>query len=866
MRYLASIRVHKGQDGRDLRAVGLILIAAFVAGWWPGAGLGARAEEVAGSTDVVADAPAAATPNCPGGLASGEGRDAPCTALKVHGNTYLDNNRNGRYDPNTGDARLPGVQVKLIDVAGGGVIGQAVTNNDGYYAFPLLPVGPVYGVQAEAPDACQPTTVVYREFELRDFSTYWCCSARGDFGFYRSGHGPGPGPGAPPPPGPPPDVPPGKPPCCQQPGGQQTHLPILNYEANDNVCTTIIEAQNVGGWDSKALLLLWGAPGACPPQCTGPLKAECSGLLRPGSTWNFVGAQLPQRAKSAMVFSAPAIASHGSGDVFADLLCERLFSEVVGDCNAFRRFKKAYNEHGVWQSSNYAFDFRAYPGATMAVEVVRKCPGDNNPMVNVSAGYTGFADAMLGAYDPVYGGYAYFAPLVYADKDGWDSWLYIQNGGLECSSIEIWFRAQSECLRPKICDIVTLAPGETFQFDASTCVGPGWVGGAMLRGSEPLSVVVDLVGHDVLMSYEGTPGDLEYTFEGPPLFSAGSQVAYGPLLYSEYQGWDSLVQVQNLSTVVNARVKVYFLDRSGNVITTLTDWICPGGSQGFYLPVIHNLPGNWMGSLRVESQEWFTPGQPGVKAPNIAAVAQLIKYADVARTQRLEAVAYALFPEQRAYDWQVGSGWGGLYSGVGRVAIPSLMKDVGGIGLTTEIAIANLVAKPGFTDFVIYLYDQNGLVDGVCQKLHQQQVEYLDFGNNMAFLPTGFKGSAVISAVFWEHDVFDERGAFLRNLVGLAAVKLERTGALFGADTPGDESAASQGIPIIGPFTFSGPIPNCPGVPRRVPCCQPPGAPGQPWPTNAPAPPLPTPTPWSPFPTPTGGPPPPPPPPPPLWR
>jgi hypothetical protein len=62
--------------------------------------------------------------------------------------------------------------------------------------------------------------------------------------------------------------------------------------------------------------------------------------------------------------------------------------------------------------------------------------------------------------------------------------------------------------------------------------------------------------------------------------------------------------------VTAAKVKVYFLDRSGDVITTLVDWICPRGSQTFFLPVVHDLPGNWVGSVRVESQEWITPGGP----------------------------------------------------------------------------------------------------------------------------------------------------------------------------------------------------------------------------------------------------------------
>jgi hypothetical protein len=807
------------------RVLVLAIVVAVVA---VGALLLARGAP-AGAAAPPAERPLEATPNCPGQTyTSDPDAGSPCRSLMVHGNAFHDVNENGRYDPYHGpESNIAGIEVRLYDATTGALIAQAITNADGYYRFPLLPVGPTYRVEAVLPAGYRATTAPIVELALRDFSTYWCCSARVDFGLV-----PGQRTAVPPTLLPPPGGiygTPVPPPCCEHPYGRQIHLPILNYEANENVCSSIIEVQNVGAWPSKAILMVWGAPGACPPQCTGPLKVECSGLLKPGSAWHFVGAQLPRAAKSGMVFSAPALQvggiAGGNNDVFADVLCEALFEHVVGDCNEWRRFKKAFNENGLWVVGNTTFDFGRYPGASLAVEVVRKCPGDTDPMVSVAGGYSGLADEMLGAYDPVYGGYAFFAPLLYADKDGFDSWMYIQNGGLECSSIEIWFRAEDDCMRPRVCDVLMLAPGETYQFNASACVGPGWIGSAWVRGSEPLSVVVDNIGRDLLMTYHGHPSELKYTFEGAPTFTTGSPVAYGPLLYSEYQGWDSLVQVQNLSQVTSAKVKVYFLDRGGNVITTLVDWICAGGSQGFYLPVIAQLPGNWVGSVRVESQDWFTPGQPDVQAPDVVAVAQLIKYADLARTQPLEAVAYDLFPEQRAYDWQIGSGWGGLWSGVGRIGIPSFMKDVGGSGLTTELAIANLVPKPGFTDFVIYIYDQNGLVSSVCEKLNERQVEYLDAGTNLAFLPDGFKGSAVISAVFWEHDVFDNLGYYLRNLVGLAAVKIERSGTTLGADVPGDESAASEGFPILGSFAFGGPPANCPGVPAGPPPGSGPGSP-----------------------------------------
>ena len=130
--------------------------------------------------------------------------------------------------------------------------------------------------------------------------------------------------------------------------------------------------------------------------------------------------------------------------------------------------------------------------------------------------------------------------------------------------------------------------------------------------------------------------------------------------------------------------------------------------------------------------------------------------------------------------------------------------------------------KPGFTDLVIYVYDQNGLIDYVCQKLNEKQVEYIDV-QTWGWLHQGFRGSAVISAWFWEHDVADGGGFFLRNLVGLAAVSLERRGGRLGEDVPGDEAAGERGIPFentydaegqaIFRYCFLGPAPQCPGVP-----------------------------------------------------
>jgi hypothetical protein len=105
-------------------------------------------------------------------------------------------------------------------------------------------------------------------------------------------------------------------------------------------------------------------------------------------------------------------------------------------------------------------------------------------------------------------------------------------------------------------------------------------------------------------------------------------------------------------------------------------------------------------------------------------------------------------------------------------------------------------------------------LDYICEKLSEKEVEYIDL-STYGWVPPNFLGSAVISAVFWEHDVFDASGGFLRNVVGLAAVNVERVGGtLTGPDVPGDESKASEGIPFFDYFMPMGGPPNCPGVPK----------------------------------------------------
>ncbi len=599
----------------------------------------------------------------------------------------------------------------------------------------------------------------------------------------------------------------------------QAFIPIMNYLGNDEICDTWIEAQNVGANFTAMSLFVFGAPGFCAPQAAGPLKVECSGILKPGSTWNFLGSQIPNGAKSGQIFSfsTQMLSSLGLADiigfddVISDYLCESAFFGLVGDADDYRRFKLAYDTGGVF--AGIPLDLAV--GEPIAVEVLRQCASPDTPGV-ITSKYNATSGRRLGVYDPVYGGFASYVPLIYGTASGFETYLYVQNNGIDCTTVEMWFQQQDACIRAQICEVFTLAAGETYQYAASDCVGPGWIGSAYLRTSQPVAIAVDQIGTGLLMTYTGGPGFLRYTFDGEFTYNAGSLVAYGPLVFSEYQGWDSGVVVQNLSSVFNAKVKVYFNDRSGDIITTLVDWVCPRGSQSFYLPAIADLPGNWVGSVRVESQQWSLPGQPVVQAQPISGMVQLINYPDIMRLSTNEAIAYNLVQEYDAYDWVVGSDGGGSASGTTVLAVPSFLKDLIGTGVTSEFAIFNIVPIPGFTQFAIMIFDQNGALDFVCQKLNEKNVEYIDL-DTWGYVNNGFKGSAIISAVYWHHPVFNAEGEFLRHVVGLSGVSVERTGApLLSEDIPGDEASGTEMLPIHNAFMFMGlESPECPGLETR---------------------------------------------------
>jgi hypothetical protein len=544
--------------------------------------------------------------------------------------------------------------------------------------------------------------------------------------------------------------------------GRIVQLPVI--QVGDG-WETWVQVQNVGFGPGKFALLLFDYSGPyCGSQCWGPLKIEMSGLVYPGAAWTF------------------KLAEENTVDCDGNPFSPRsglLISLSLDQATDIERLECWDATGAVWELwlNWWSSRFREGPeGQPVAVSVNRIQTGSGG--TPRAAAYTGISMLMELSVDPRTRAFMYYAPLLFDtfSPSGWSSRIWIQNSGAECTSVEIWFHKQQDCLKANVQEVLSLCPGETISVLPAV---PGFLGSAWIRASQPLGVIVDEYNGNgsILMSYRGMPAGL---FEG---FPYGSLFNFAPLIYREYNGWNAGIVVQNLSSVYNALVKVYFLDNSGDIIDTIVDWICPRGSQTFYLTAINNLPGQYVGQARVESQNWWGPGDPPVDAPNVLSVVNLVNY------NTGQGAAYNTFPKWEAL-WPFKIHW---------VALPFLAKDKhdpyepSGTKWTSEIAMTNLDMIPGISVWRIDFFDQNGLLYSICQTLNEKQVDYIKLGN-IGIIPPGWLGSAIISKMC---SAPEDVGA-------LGVVVVEKASGY----ASGDLTKAYEGFPLFLP----------PGIPRAVDC------------------------------------------------
>lgn len=557
-------------------------------------------------------------------------------------------------------------------------------------------------------------------------------------------------------------------------------LPALADSGGDGTCDAWIHVQSVGDEPSLAVLLAWDAAeaGSDCAGCPGPVAVGCSGLLGPGATWSFRADQPDARHTSGILFSFNARAMSdigvpaGEETPVAAWLCEALVDALPLSCDGYRRFRRAYDQGEVWAG----VPMRLAYGAPMAATVGRNCRSGAEKLVRHSSTYGGLSGT--DGPEELLPFQSYRASPIYLGADGLRTVVHIQNRSFDCASVEVLFSPADRCNVVRPCGRpFTLAAGASVELGLDGCGLAGSTGGVQVNATELLAITVDLVGEDRRLNYPAVPGEVRASLGGPPLFTPGSPTVFGPLLDAESGGQASL-HVQNLDSRTAARVRLTLLDPWGSPsgLPLETD-VCAGG--GVTLPLPPPTSGVRLGSARVES---LGPTTPESTLPNVSAVVTLwggIREVPLGRA----AATYPLLPESQTFRWPDGEGRCGAASGAALLALPALNAA------TDQLVVANAVPHAGVTQVAILLFDQNGLVDGLCPALAAQQTREIPLA---AHGPSGssWHGGALVSAAWWSHAVIDARR--VRNVVGLTAVVLHRTGG----PAVADGLAATVGLPL----------------------------------------------------------------------
>jgi hypothetical protein len=579
--------------------------------------------------------------------------------------------------------------------------------------------------------------------------------------------------------------------------GRIAWLPALSAGTLTGDCGATVSILSTSAEPAKAVILWFGAAGACSPKCAGPMAVTCTGLIRPGGTWHVAAESGVGTVGSAAVvlFVDRRMSELDPGLGFpdmsvADYICGYLRSVVIGKCDPFRRFVKAVTEGLDYTDAGLSMNSAASRGRPV-VTVTRDCsqPGGSSGL----ASYIAPEWEDLGAYDPVAQGYGYRVGLP-ATAAGQRLSIHVQNASINCSPIDMWFLGEDGCMPARWCASLVLAPGDSQVVDVTDCAGARGLGQMRLLSGSQLAVVAEASGpgsSDTLLA--SAESDWAYVHAQPSdaeLAWLGDQTLFGPIAARGWQGWETVVHVGNLSSAASAKVRLSLRSDSGSVLRTLVDWLCPGGGRTYDLSAISGVPTGWLGSVRVDSLTLPVPGAFG--APGIAGWVTLSRPGTGVATVELT-------PIRRVFPWVEGvptfpTSSNVAWNGTGALAMPILP------GEQQLVAVQNVTPGMGYADLGAYVFDQNGLTAVYCHRL--------DAGHTLRLSPAilapagaSFHGSLLISANAWHHVLPGATTA-----PGLAFIGLTASTLAWSASDGRDHAMAATGVArdhVAGPWSFT---------------------------------------------------------------
>lgn len=184
-----------------------------------------------------------------------------------------------------------------------------------------------------------------------------------------------------------------------------------------------------------------------------------------------------------------------------------------------------------------------------------------------------------------------YLPLVLSDASGWTTSWTVQNPspGAVNGTVALFDRGGAQAAQIGF----SLAPFGSTTLSSRDVPGilAGFVGGAVVAASGPIAVVANV----------DRPGSDRLAYEG---IAEGATSAAVPLVFKEYNGWSTGIQVQNTGSGPTI-VQVAYVGASGRSWSEAAT-VAPMASHTFYQPANRALPGGFVGSAAVQSMS----GQP----------------------------------------------------------------------------------------------------------------------------------------------------------------------------------------------------------------------------------------------------------------
>jgi hypothetical protein len=198
----------------------------------------------------------------------------------------------------------------------------------------------------------------------------------------------------------------------------------------------------------------------------------------------------------------------GSDTPLAEHLCELLTATAVGNCRDFQRFDLAYATGGTFGD----IPLRVAYGQPVEVVAARECPKPGNPSETAAAVYAAVGGSRFDPTVTTGGAFVQSVVPTFAESDGAETRIYVQNGGQEATSVTLTARSFDGALQ-RVCGIFYIAPGESYPYLASDCLGPDFAGYTVVRSGEPLAVVADVIRPESFRTVAGrataNPFDLD---------------------------------------------------------------------------------------------------------------------------------------------------------------------------------------------------------------------------------------------------------------------------------------------------------------------------------------------------------------------